>query len=137
MTLRLAEIDMFAGLSETDRRAMAEQGHEVSYEARSVLAEEGMPRAAFHLVLAGSADVEVHGEHRGTLQPGAHFGEISLIDGAARSATVRAGPKGVTTFGIAHWAFTPILQEHPEVALHLLKVLCARLRAAESKTETH
>ena len=73
----------------------------------------------------------VGGNTRPDLGPGDYFGEISMIDGKPRSATVHA-TSPVTTISLASWAFHPILDEHPEVTKELLKVMCARLRAAES-----
>ena len=87
----------------------------------------------FYVILEGSADVEVHGEHRITLGAGQYFGETSLIDGQPRSATVVAGPEGMTAFALTAFDFAPILEENPPVALALLKVLASRLRAAEAR----
>jgi len=63
---------------------------------------------------------------------GQGFGEISLIDGEPRSATVRAGAEGLQTFALSAWEFRPLLEENPTVAVELLKTLSARLRAAEA-----
>ena len=73
----------------------------------------------------------VGGTDRPALGPGDYFGEISLIDGKPRSATVRAETP-LTTISLASWSFLPILDDQPEVSKQLLKVLCARVRAAES-----
>ncbi len=72
------------------------------------------------------------GKSRPTLTPGQGFGEISLLDGLPRSATVRAGSGGLKTFGLSAWEFIPILDENPSVARALLKVLCSRIRSIES-----
>ena len=85
-----------------------------------------------HLVTAGEAEVEVGGQPRATLRRGQGFGEISLIDGEPRSATVRAGTDGLQTFALSAWEFRPLLEENPSVAFQLLKTLSARLRAAEA-----
>ncbi len=84
-----------------------------------------------HVILAGSVQVRVHGAEVATLGAGAYFGELSLIDGGRRTADVVAGPDAVTTFALPKWAFDALLTKHPEVAVPLLKVLCARLRRAE------
>ena len=54
-----------------------------------------------------------------------------MIDGQPRSATVHAETE-MTTISIPSWSFHPVLEEEAEVAKVLLKVLCARLRAAEA-----
>ena len=84
----------------------------------------------FHLIKSGTASVSVNGAERPDLGPGHYFGEISLIDGKPRSATVTA-KTDLTTISLVSWAFKPILDEEPEVAKGLLTVMCARLRAVE------
>jgi CRP-like cAMP-binding protein len=52
---------------------------------------EGEPGSEFHLILAGSAVVSVHGEPRPPLGRGDCFGEIALLRGVPRTATISAG----------------------------------------------
>ena len=95
------------------------------------ITEQGGGAAGFHLIKEGNASVHVGGKDRPGIGPGSYFGEISMIDGQPRSATVHAETE-MTTISIPSWSFHPILEEEPEVAKVLLKVLCARLRAAEA-----
>ena len=44
---------------------------------------------------------------------------------------MRAGDQGMTTFALDKWTFAELLEEHPEVAVPMLRVMIARLRAAE------
>ena len=85
-------------------------------------------------LLEGSAEVEVNGVVRGPLNVGDYFGEISLVDGLPRSATVVAGPDGLSTFALSALAFEPVVKENPEVAQALLKALTARIRSLESES---
>ena len=139
----LSEVDLFAGLPDKVIRKIAGEGRTVSFDAATPVTEEGSSvkgwasfsptGVCFYVILSGSADVEVHGVHRITLGAGQYFGETSLIDGQPRSATVVAGPEGMTAFALTAFDFAPILEEHPPVALALLTVLAARLRAAEAR----
>jgi CRP/FNR family cyclic AMP-dependent transcriptional regulator len=139
----LTGIDLFEGLSSRVVKHIASEGTVRSFVADAAVTEEGegvsgwasfSPQGVcFYVILEGTADVAVDGEHRATLSAGQYFGETSLIDGKPRSATVVAGPGGMRAFAITAWDFKPILEEHPSVAMALLKVLAARLRAAEAR----
>jgi CRP/FNR family cyclic AMP-dependent transcriptional regulator len=132
---RLRSVDLFAGLSDRELRAVADSGAVNEHPAGSVLSEQGTSGVGFHLILRGGAEVEVHGKSAGSLGSGAHFGEIALIDGQPRSATVTIGPDGATTFSLTSWRFKPLLEKYPEIPLALLKVFCARLRKVESAAD--
>jgi CRP-like cAMP-binding protein len=130
---RLGRVDIFAPLSAKERSQIARIGRELRHDPGKVLASEGESGIGFHLVLEGSAEVDVGGQHRTTLGPGDYFGEISVLDGQPRTATVRVGPDGLRTFTILAWNFKGMLDDHPQVAKALLVGLCARLRAAEAR----
>jgi CRP/FNR family transcriptional regulator, cyclic AMP receptor protein len=141
---QLAQIDLFAGVSDKVLRRIAERGELAKFEPLAHVVEQGSQVSGwaafspegvrFYLILDGSANVEVHGIRRGTLGPGQYFGEAALIDGEPRSATVIAGPAGLSAFALSAWAFKPILEENPPVALAMLKVLARRVREAESRS---
>jgi CRP/FNR family transcriptional regulator, cyclic AMP receptor protein len=129
---RLARVDLFAGFSRKSLRRLALSGREVQHRPGHEVASEGGSGAGFHLILAGHADVDVGGAPRRELGPDDYFGEISLVDGKPRSATVRAGGEGLQTFAIPVWEFRALLDEHPEVTRALLENLCARIRSVEA-----
>jgi CRP/FNR family transcriptional regulator, cyclic AMP receptor protein len=128
----LGSVQLFEGLKPRDLRHIAESGRVVSFTPGHEVTTDGASGVSFHLVLDGGADVEVHGQHRATLSRGSSFGEISMIDGGPRTATVRVNDQGLTTFALSSWEFNGILEENPSIARDLLKVLCARIRAAEA-----
>jgi CRP/FNR family cyclic AMP-dependent transcriptional regulator len=129
---RLAAVEFFSGLSEAKRRQIAGKMVEMKHNPGRLLTEQGTDGASFHLILDGTAVVEVGGEARATLKDGDSFGEISLIDGQPRSATVIAGEGGLVTAALSSFAFAPWLDD-PEVSRGLLRVVTARLRAAEAR----
>jgi CRP-like cAMP-binding protein len=63
------------------------------------------------------------------LQAGDFFGEMALLDGGPRTATVTA-TTDITMFGLTEWVFKGLLTEHPSIALHALEAMAARLRKA-------
>lgn len=129
----LAGIDLFAGLSDTTLDEVLGHGATFTTSPGQRVVEQGAKDVGLQVVLDGTADVSVNGERRPSLGPGDYLGEISMIDGAPRSATVISGPEGLTTFRLSALAFAPVM-DNPEVARTLLKALCARIRSLETTT---
>ncbi len=128
----LASVDLFRELPPKVLKTIAAAGRVVKHDPGHEVTSGDSRGAAYHLITEGTAEVLVRGVERPGLKRGDGFGEISLIDGRPRSATVRAGSDGMSTFALASWDFLPILDENPSVSRTMLKVLCARIRAAEA-----
>lgn len=126
----LEQTDLFTGVGKKALQSIADQARVVDHAQGKEITEEGGGAAGFHLIQSGTASVTVGGRERAALGPGDYFGEISLIDGLPRSATVTATAP-LRTVSLAVWSFKPILDSEPEVAKAMLKVMCARLRASE------
>lgn len=129
---QLRAVPLFAQLSERALKQLAAAVAPVEHEQGKELAVEGRDGVGFHLITAGTVEVLVGGTAVRTLTAGDSFGEISLIDGKARSATVRCTTP-VTTLALSAWNFRPLLDREPEVAKGLLLALCDRLRSAEAR----
>ncbi len=139
----LGAIDLFEGLPPKVLKKIASYGTVRSYDPGVLVVEEGAEvknwssfskeGVCFYVILDGGADIDVHGDRRASLTAGQYFGEASLIDGQPRTATVHAGPEGMRAFALTAWAFRPILEENPTVAITMLKVIVGRLRAAEAR----
>ena len=93
---------------------------------------EGSGAAAFFLIDSGEATVSCKGVTIGTLGPGDHFGEIALIDGGPRSATITAATD-LVCYGLTFWEFRPLIERNSAIAWKLLQALAKRLRTAEEK----
>lgn len=128
----LAKIDLFEGLPASVVSDLVNRGTTLQTPAGRPVVEQGSSDAGLQVVIEGSAEVSVSGDSRKPLGPGDYFGEISLIDGQPRSATIVAGPDGLHTFALSTLAFAPVIRENPDVAQSLLKALCARVRSLES-----
>ena len=128
----IAGVDLFRDLSKAQLKRLAGAASEVSHPPGKAVATEGRGALAFHLIIEGAATVSKDGRELRTLGPGDYFGEISMIDGRPRSATVTA-LEALKVMAIPHQDFEAVIDEDPEVARRLLKTLCARLREAEAK----
>jgi len=125
----LQRVQLFADL---DRR-QAEQVSRVSkvrhFSKDETIIMEGSGGAAFFLIDSGQAAVTSKGVHLATLGPGDYFGELALIDGGPRSATVTAATD-LVCYGITFWEFRPLVEKNGVIAWKLLQALAKRLRAA-------
>ncbi len=134
----LADIDLFSGVPDSVLSDLVNVGTTFTTPAEGKAVTQGSSSAGLQVVLEGSADVEVNGVRRPAVGPGQYFGEISVIDGGGRSATLIAGDEGLKTFAISPINFSGLIDKHPELARSLLKALCARVRTLEAneKPET-
>src|SRR5215831_3880020 len=93
---------------------------------------EGSGGAAFFLIDSGEAAVSCKGVHLATLGPGDYFGELALIDGGPRSATVTAATD-LVCYGLTFWEFRPLIERNGVIAWKLLQALAKRLRGGDPK----
>jgi CRP/FNR family transcriptional regulator, cyclic AMP receptor protein len=127
---RLRQVAIFRGLDDKELRRVAEVGKQIRFDAGQVVTEQEGGAAGFHLILDGEVSVIVYGQEKARLRSGEYFGEMSLIDGKPRSATVRAETP-TTTFALTSWQFLPLLDEYPSISRALLVELSGRLRRVE------
>ena len=108
-----------------------------SFPAGSVILREGDSSMALYVMLSGAARVERAAASAGSLQlnelrPGAVFGEMGMVDGAPRSATVTALERTECAL-LSRWDFEEPLRDNCEVGLALLRTLSARVRRLEAR----
>jgi len=127
---RLEEVPLFEGCTRRQLRAVARIADVLEVPAGTVLTKSGDPGEAFFLILDGRVRVEVSPRKRVRLGPGEFFGEMSLLDGGPRTATV-AADTDVRMLVIARRDFSLLLSKVPDLMRNLLVVLVKRVRAAE------
>ena len=128
----LRNVPLFSELEERDLQSLAEEFNERRFSAGDKIALEGEGGLMFFVVESGEAAVEVQGEEVARLGPGAHFGEIALIDRRPRTATVTA-VSDLKTYGLPVFVFRPFVEARPQVAWKLLEAMADRLVNAESR----
>jgi len=137
----LARTDLFAGLEPDVRRRLAEAAELVYFDAGERLVTEGEAGDSLMLVSRGSVLVTKSGTDLGTdrvtlalLKEGSYFGEMSLLTGAPRSATVTA-EGAVEAFVLDREALAPILERDPAIAETLSRLLAERAAATAARIE--
>jgi small-conductance mechanosensitive channel/CRP-like cAMP-binding protein len=121
----LRQVTYFQNFTDLELRQLIEIGHRKRLYPSQVLFNEGDPGDAFYIVLSGSVEVFVEkiNKHLTNLGAGKFFGELSLMLGIPRTASVRALEETIL-FTIHHNAFQSILREHPELAEEIVQELC-------------
>ena len=131
---RLKEVPVFEGCSQRQLRSVARVARVFDVAADTVLARAGEPGDEFFLIIDGTARVEVSAEKRVLLHPGEFFGEMSILDGGPRSATVVADtPLRLLVISRRH--FSVLLKDVPGLTQTLLATLSKRVRQAEERAE--
>jgi CRP/FNR family cyclic AMP-dependent transcriptional regulator len=128
----LRAVPLFAGLSDKDLKRVLEVSKEVRHADGHVVLAEDATAVGFHMILEGQAIINVHGKDVATYGPGDYFGEMSIIDGKPRSASVTA--KGdLVTLAIPAWDVERMMQTHPSIMRALLVALSARIREIDAQ----
>lgn len=126
----LQRVRFFADLDRRQAEQIARLLKERRFAKGETVIREGSGAAAFFIIGAGEAAVSSKGVAINTLGPGDHFGEIALIDGGPRSATVVA-TTDLVCYGLTYWEFRPLVERSGTIAWKLLQALARRVRAAE------
>ena len=125
---KLANVPIFSGCSKRELTVIARAAKEVSHREGTMIAREGERGIGLFLIVEGQCEVTIGGKRKAKLGPGDFFGEIALLDGGPRTATVTA-LTDVRLVGITGWVFRGLLMEHPSIALKTLEAVAGRLRA--------
>ena len=126
---RLKAVPLFANLSRRQLTKLVDVGWVGTFNEGKVLCAEGRGGDDFFVILEGRALAHRRGRKIRVLKPGDYFGEVALLDGADRTASVTTiGP--VRCFLLGRSDFKAALRES-DIAIKLLTTMASRLRAAE------
>jgi CRP-like cAMP-binding protein len=130
----LADVGLFSKCTTRQRRTIARHAQIAELPAGAVLIQEGEPGDAFFVILEGEAVVQHADVEVSRVSPGAYFGEMAILDGEPRSATVVAVTDvKVAVIGIR--MFRTMLREFSDLAEQLLIALAGELREARKVRE--
>jgi CRP-like cAMP-binding protein len=122
----LGEMPIFAGLGNRQRRRIAEACEVAQVKTGEAIVREGFTGQAAFVLLTGTACVERSGAPVVDIGSGAVIGELSLLCGEPRSATVRA-TCDLWVLRIRREDFQRLVAQEPTIAVHLLETLSRRL----------
>ena len=126
----LSHVPLFEGLPKRMLRQLAESADVVTFNEREVIVEEGAAGGTFFVLVEGEAKIVRRKRTIAKVAPGEFFGEISLLDGGPRTASVIADTP-VTAIRIFKRSFDKLVASDPSVAARMLQVVARRLREAE------
>jgi CRP/FNR family cyclic AMP-dependent transcriptional regulator len=126
----LRGIRLFAGLPDKSLREIASQMREHHFDAGTTVIDEdsGSTIGRMYVITSGTAQVVVGEQVVTSFGKGDHFGEMSVLDGKPRSASVIA-VSDLETIGLSSWNLRSLIVEEPEIAMHLISELASRIRA--------
>lgn len=130
--LDLKSIWLFSSCTGSELRKIRSSLDEVHVPTGKVLVEEGTIGREFFLIVEGKATVTRNGRKVATLGPGAHFGELALLDRRPRSASVTS-ETAMTVLVLSQRHFNGVLEAVPTIGRKLLAAMAARLRESDAK----
>jgi CRP-like cAMP-binding protein len=134
-TALLGACPLFRDLDADGLAAVDAAAVEADYPADRTIARQGEIGTGLFIVATGGVRVVRDGQVIARMGPGDFFGELSVLDGAPRNASVVA-EEPTTCLALATWDAERVLREQPGVALKVLRELVARLRRTESDHRT-
>jgi CRP-like cAMP-binding protein len=126
---RLKAVPLFAHCNAKQMEFIATQVEDMDFSAGRVLCSEGQSGGDFFMLLTGAADVTRKGKPIGKMLPGDFFGEIAVVDGGPRTATVTTTePSRCLVLGPRQ--FQNVVHQNVDIAHSVMKALTVRLREA-------
>lgn len=137
--LLLSRSPLFAGLAADELNSLVKYARTKRIAANEVVFHKGAPGDQMFAIIGGRMKIVTLSDEGkeivlAILAPGDVFGEISLLDGRARTATVIAAENGELLILERH-EFIPFLERHPKIAIKLLEEICKRLRVTDALIE--
>ena len=129
----LRAMPFFADLEGDDLESVVQIGRRVRFDAGQAIVERGDRSDGMYIVLDGRAQVDVGGRYH-DLKAGSFIGEMGLLQGGRRGATVKA-VDAVEALMIPAEDFRTFLLEHPSVAVTMLETVVRRLDEIQQRVE--
>lgn len=129
--IRVPDAPLFRGCSERQLRQLSQLGATITVEAGTTLTPEGEMGQEFYVIGDGEAVCSVRGTSMARFNPGHFFGEMALLDGGPRTATVQAD-SAMQLWVYSAAEFRAMLDCSPAIRHRLLVEMARRLRRADA-----
>ena len=135
----LAAVPLFERVTRKDLSRLGKAVVERKYKKGETIVKEGEQAVAFFIIIKGRVEVlGGAGTKRETklneLPAGSCFGEMALLDGMPRTATVKA-LDDTECLVLSRWDFVAELRTNPHIAVAMLPILSRRLREADDRLQ--
>lgn len=121
----LRKVPLFADLDKKELEKIAQVMRERRFAAGDTVTKEGASGVGFFIIEDGTADVTVAGAPVGSIGPGDYFGEVALLTGSARTATIIA-TTDMLCYGMAQWQFRPLVDSQSAIGTKLRTAMAER-----------
>jgi voltage-gated potassium channel len=122
----LRRVPLFEDLDDGELQSIADSMNEANVPAGAVVTAEGGPGDGFFVIERGEAEVTIEGNPRATMSAGDYFGEIALLLGSNRTATVTA-TTDLRCWALTPWDFRTLVEGDPSIAWKVMQSMAARL----------
>lgn len=129
----LTRLPLFSGVGKRQLGKVADLAQVVEFERGALVTQYGETGDAFYLILAGRARVLGKRGAVRVFRKGDFFGEMALLDGEPRSASVSAATE-LQAMKIPHRPFLKLLEQEPKIAVAMLRELAGRIRGLQRQT---
>jgi CRP/FNR family transcriptional regulator, cyclic AMP receptor protein len=126
----LTKVDLLSGCTKKEIQEIASLSTEWDAKAGQVLAKQGERGSEFFIIIDGTATASRNGVQLAELVAADFFGELALLDGGPRTATVVA-ETDMHLLVLSSTEFRQLCQAYPLVGYRMLKALGSRLRHAD------
>jgi potassium-dependent mechanosensitive channel len=123
----LRQISYFQNFADLELRHLIEAGDLKNIVAEEILFREDEPGDTFYIILSGSLEVKLLklDKHIAIMKTGDFVGELALMLGIPRTATVQA-LEDTTLFAVNHNGFENLLQNYPNLSELIAQEICKR-----------
>lgn len=126
----LSAIPLFEGLSQKHLKKIAAIAQIANFMQGATVVQQGVIGDSFYVILTGQAKVAVNGRTVHHLLPGDHFGEISLLDGRERTASV-VTETPATLLEVTQKQFFDMLAKDADISIAILEALARAVRRVD------